>query len=72
MVHMNFLLKIVKPLLKRRLRKELQDPENKAWVMNKLKEKVDIPKLDAEAEAKLWCQIYDALAEAAQEAAANL
>ena len=60
---MNFILKLFKPLLKRRLKKELVNTESRANLIKLVNGKIDIPKLTEEEEAKLFGQIYDVVQE---------
>lgn len=56
-------LKMAKPLIKRLLINTIKD--NQVLVIQSLKNKVDIPKLSPEEEARLYVQMYDALETAA-------
>lgn len=58
---MNFLLKMLKPLIKTRLIKELEKKETKDLVINYVNSKINIPQLNEVEEAKLFEEIYNSL-----------
>lgn len=60
---MNVLIKMLKPLILRILKKELAKQETRSMVLVFLNNKLDLPKLDEQEEARLFGQIYDAIRE---------
>lgn len=57
------LFKIIKPFLKRRLKKEIEG--NRDTIVTLLNSRLDLPKLSEEEERKLLEQVYLAVSEAA-------
>lgn len=56
-----WLLKLVKPLIKKQVVEYIEDENNQVKYVRLLNEKVDLPNMDEEAEKKLLDQLYDAL-----------
>ena len=57
----NFLIKLLKPFIKRRVIKELENKDNKKSLVEAVNHKIDLPKLTEEEEHKLYSQLYDLL-----------
>ena len=53
-----FLLKMVKPFVKNRIEKLLDDPEIKELVVSKINEKMDMPNVTEEREKELLEVMY--------------
>lgn len=62
---MKLFIRMLKPLIKRYLRKALEEDGNQTYLVDLANSKVDIPKLTEEEEKKLLDQIYEALTESA-------
>lgn len=56
-----FILKMLKPFIKRQIKKVLGDEKYQKELIDKINKKVDIPKIDEATEAKALNQIYDTL-----------
>lgn len=56
---MGFLIKIFKPLLKRKANKLLSDENYQQKIVNLVNKKIDIPNIDEKAEEVALNQIYD-------------
>lgn len=69
---MKFLLKIFKPLIKRRVAKMLQDEDIQAKIVNKINAKINIPKLTEAQEAERLNTLYNLLAETAEDIVGEL
>lgn len=61
---MKFIFKLVKPLLKRIVRKKLSTEAYKSAVVADINEIMDIPNLTEEEEEAFLSSLYDALAKA--------
>lgn len=59
-----FLLTMAKPLIKRLLKRELEDSNNRSVIIKIVNDKVDVPKLTEDEEGRMLTQVYDAVAEA--------
>lgn len=59
----NWMLKLVKPFIKKRIEKVLEDKEFKKKILTNLNAKVDIPKVDEPTEYIMYEKIYDAVCE---------
>jgi hypothetical protein len=57
------LLKMMKPLIRGFVLKELADDKNKELVLKYLTDKISIPKLTVKEELKMFDQIYEAVEE---------
>ena len=57
----NFLIKLLKPFIKKRVIKELANEDNKKALVDAVNLKIDLPKLTEEEERKLYSQLYDLL-----------
>ena len=56
-----WLLNLLKPFIKAQMTKVLGNEEYQKELVDKINARVDIPKIDEDAEAKALNQIYDAL-----------
>lgn len=56
-----WLLRLILPYLKKRIKSVLNDDEFKTRIIKDVNKKMDLPKLDEEAERQILEQIYTAL-----------
>lgn len=67
-----WLFKMLKPFIKKIVSKQLENEEYQKIIIQKINDKIDIPKVDEETEAKTFNQIYDAIQELTIELIDNL
>lgn len=61
---MKFLFKLVKPLLKRIVKKKLKSEAYKSAIVEDVNDLIDLPNLNEQEEAELLDSIYNSLAKA--------
>ena len=60
---MNILIKLIKPFIKKAIKRELENKDSRDRLVALVNAKVDLPKLNEQEEAKLLEQLYIVLGE---------